>query len=227
VSGRKIAGLGAGAVGNAEVLVGNFLFDFDAGIMSKALRVSNEKFRDKIRESMQEYITTTKKELGRIPDIETVKQTYIRRCKDTLGERLEIGTFTDSELRTLEKTEARLDSVSWLSQEGALIRSGIKIHSDVWLYQTNYSTPGAQVYATLRVKEDRIDDVSLSGDFQFHPESKLREFENFLLNRKLSNAGLLAAIESFYQAEGIHSPGLQAQDWVRALLMHKAPEYRV
>ena len=62
VSGKKIGGTGAAAIGNAEVLVGSFLFDFNFELMSKVLKVPDEKFRDKIFHSLQEYMTTMKLE---------------------------------------------------------------------------------------------------------------------------------------------------------------------
>jgi len=41
--------------------------DFNYEIMSKILKVPDEKFRDKIFKTMEENVTTMKKELGTIP----------------------------------------------------------------------------------------------------------------------------------------------------------------
>ncbi|RMD95255.1 MAG: lipoate--protein ligase family protein, partial [Calditrichaeota bacterium] len=51
VAGRKIGGTGAAAIGNAEVVVGSLMFDFDTELMAKVLKVPSEKFRDKVYQS--------------------------------------------------------------------------------------------------------------------------------------------------------------------------------
>ncbi len=221
VAGRKIGGMGAAAIGGAEVMVGSFLFDFDFAVMSKVLKVPNEKFRDKAHLSMQTYLTTMKKELGEAPDREKVKEIYIQECEKTLGEPLQAGSFTAEELEIMEKLDTQFASDSWLDQKGGLSRTGLKIHSDVWLYETNYKAVGGLIRTTLRVRNNHIDDVSLSGDFVFHPHSELGQFTKLLLDQQLTYESLFSVIEKFYSEKGIQTPGVQTADWVEALLMHK------
>jgi lipoate-protein ligase A len=47
-TGRKIAGEGGGNIGECMVFVGGVLLDFDYQVMSRILRVTDEKFRDKV-----------------------------------------------------------------------------------------------------------------------------------------------------------------------------------
>ena len=51
--GRKIAGTGAAEIGDCIVLVGNLIADFDYQTMVRVLRVPDEKYRDKVFQSMQ------------------------------------------------------------------------------------------------------------------------------------------------------------------------------
>jgi lipoate-protein ligase A len=51
VAGRKIGGTGAASIGEATVMVGSFMFDFDTETMSRCLKVPSEKFRDKLKAS--------------------------------------------------------------------------------------------------------------------------------------------------------------------------------
>jgi len=221
VAGRKIGGMGAAAIGSAEVMVGSFLFDFDFAVMSRALKVPNEKFRDKAYLSLLEYLTTMKKELGKTPDRGKVREIYIQECEKTLGEPLQDGSFTAEELEIMENLDTKFASDSWLDQKGGLSRAGLKIHSDVWLYETNYKAAGGLIRATLRVRNNRIDDISVSGDFAFHPHSELGQFTKLLLDQQLNYESLFAIIEKFYNEKGIQTPGVQTADWVEALLMHK------
>lgn len=221
VDGKKIGGLGAGAIGNAEVMVGNFLLDFDFERMSKALKIPNENVRNEFHRGMQQYVTTVTKELGRIPDRDEIKQIYMRMCEEMLGESLANGSLTEAEIQIMEQLNAQFVSDSWLNEKGGLKRPGVKIQSDVWLYEINHKTDGAMIHAMLRVHNNHIDHISLSGDFASDLQSKLGQFEKCLLQKELSYSTLLGTVESFFKNEKINTHGIRNEDWVQALLMHK------
>ena len=52
------------------MLVGSLMFDFNSELMARVLKVPSEKMRDKVYQSLQEYMTTMTRELGRLPDRE-------------------------------------------------------------------------------------------------------------------------------------------------------------
>ncbi|MFQ5706715.1 MAG: biotin/lipoate A/B protein ligase family protein [bacterium] len=218
VRNKKIGGTGAGALGNAEVVVGSLMFDFDFELMARVLVVPNEKFRDKIYQSLQEYMTTMKKELGAVPSLEMVKDLYIEQCEALLGEKLVQGTFTERELAAMEQLNAKFTSSEWLFQKGGLNRHGVKIHNDVWLYETKFKARGGMIRATVRSRNNLIDDISLSGDFTFHPQSQLRALEKTLVNTEISSARLAETVHNFYQTAGVQSPGVEPEDWVEVIL---------
>ncbi|PIW11573.1 MAG: hypothetical protein COW35_06230, partial [Candidatus Infernicultor aquiphilus] len=58
---------------------------FDYQVMSRVLKVPEEKFRDKIYKSMQENLTTMKKELGEIPPREEIKSVLIEKFEKLFG----------------------------------------------------------------------------------------------------------------------------------------------
>ena len=73
VDGRKISGNGAGMHESASILVGNFIMDLNYPLMARVLRVPDEKFRDKMAKSMEQWVTTLKRELGESPPPERIK----------------------------------------------------------------------------------------------------------------------------------------------------------
>jgi lipoate-protein ligase A len=83
--GRKIAGTGAATIGDYVILVGNLIADFDYQTMARVLRVPDEKFRDKVFKSIQENLTTLKRELGRLPTWDEMAGPLIRRFESVLG----------------------------------------------------------------------------------------------------------------------------------------------
>ncbi len=66
-NGRKISGTGAAQIDDMLILVGNFIQDFNYEMMSRVLRVPDEKFRDKVHKTMYENLTTFLRETGENP----------------------------------------------------------------------------------------------------------------------------------------------------------------
>ena len=57
----RIAGIGGGRVGDAMVVVGNLLLDFDYSLMSNVWKVPNQHFRNLALETMEERVGTLNK----------------------------------------------------------------------------------------------------------------------------------------------------------------------
>jgi len=130
VNGRKICGTGAATIGNAEVVVGSFMFHFDKETMSKVLRVSSEKMRDKVFQSLQQYMTTIEELLGYQPSRDLVKQIYLEKAAKLLDAEIHPAEWTAEEEAQACEVDARFQSEEWLNQRGGLRQTGIKIHQD-------------------------------------------------------------------------------------------------
>jgi lipoate-protein ligase A len=129
-SARKIAGEGGGNIGDCMVFVGGILLDFDYQAMSRILKVPDEKFRDKVYKTMEENLTTMKRELGVIPSREEV----VSVLKEKFEKR--VGQFTPASLNS-EILEKMKQIESWMTSEEFLLRKtpripgGVKIKEGV------------------------------------------------------------------------------------------------
>ncbi len=218
---KKISGTGAGRVGDASVVVGNIIFDFNYGEMSRVLHLSSERFRDKVHDSMQLYVTTLRRELDHVPDREGIKEILIEEFEELLGARLERGDLTPDEQRMLAKLDKKFTDPKWLYEKGGKVNDWVKISTDVFVAECNYETPGGRIRIILRRKNDTIDDIVISGDFNFQPKEELQHLEDQLAGQSLEAGLLLGAIESFYSEKGIQSPGVSPEDLVRAILQNR------
>ncbi|MCI0613556.1 hypothetical protein L0244_11270, partial [bacterium] len=126
-----------------------------------------------------------------------------------------------TEIQIMKQLNTQFASDSWLNEKGGLRRAGLKIHSDVWLYETNYKTDGGMIGATLRIRNNCIDHVSFSGEFNSELQLRLKQFENCFLQKELNYSSLLGIVENFFENEKINTSGIRSEDWVQALLMHK------
>lgn len=219
--GRKIAGTGAAEIGECIVLVGNLIADFDYQTMVRVLRVPDEKYRDKVFQSMQENLTTLKRETGRLPTWDEMAEPLIRRFESVLGplEEAELPQAVRDQAEALKPT---LMSEEWLYKKRR--RSAgrdVKIASGVNVVQRLHKAPGGLIRATLEVTEGRLTFVSLSGDFFCYPQDAIGELEAALEGTALQEVENV--LEGFYARAGsdgkaeIETPGVAVADWLQVL----------
>lgn len=217
VAGRKIGGTGAMAAGEAEVLVGSLMFDFNSELMARVLKVSSEKMRDKVFQSLQEYMTTLARELGAPPDRAAVTAIYLERCAAELGATIVPGALSAREEALARELDDRFAGDEWRYQKGGLRQSGVKIHEDVRVVEGAHKAPGGLVRVTARLRAGRIDDISLSGDFTIFPALAVGALEQALRGIPTEPEALGAALREAYRAIQIQSPGLTPDDLAAAV----------
>jgi lipoate-protein ligase A len=214
--GRKISGNGAGEIGDYTILVGNLIADFDYETMVRVLRVPDAKFRDKVFKSLRENLTTLDRELGGIPVWEAMTTTLIRNFEAVLGPLTPaaLPEAVPAKVAELTKTHATED---WLLKPGQRFREGrrVKIAEGVEVSQRVFKAPGGLIRATVETQQGRIVAVGLSGDFFFYPATKLADLERALAGAEL--AAIQGAIDEFYRANDVESPGVTPHDLAAAL----------
>jgi len=218
VGDRKIGGTGIAAIGQAMVVAGSLMFDFDAETMASALKVSSEKMRDKICQSLREYMTTVRRELGEPPPRDEVKAILVSKLADTLGADLQPGELTSDERRTVRSLNRRFSSSRWLRQKGGLPRRSVTIGAGVRVAEAEHKAPGGLIRVTARLRDGAIDDLALSGDFTFHPAPLLGRLEAHLRGRRLDYEELAGAVSEFYSTSQVQAPGLAPEDIARAIV---------
>ncbi len=218
VAGKKIGGTGAAQLGDAEVLVGSLMFTFDKATMARVLKVSSEKMRDKVFESLEQYMTTLAEQLGAEPDRQAVRDVYVARAAAVLGRDIEPGQPTDAELELARKLDEQFVSQEWLHQKGALRRSGLKIQEDVYVVEGAFKAPGGLIRAIARVRDARIEGLEFSGDFTLLPAGALQALQAATTGSPLTPEALTDRLAATYRRLAITSPGVTPQDFAAAVL---------
>lgn len=217
VGGKKIGGTGAAQIGDALVLVGSLMLDFDKATMARVLKVPSEKMRDKVFESLEQYMTTLKEQLGQAPHRQTVKSLYLQQASETLGAPIVASALSEAETAWAARLDATFVSDEWLLQKGGLRPQGVKIQEDVQVGEAAFKAPGGLVRATVRTRGGLIDDLVLSGDFTLLPASALGEIETGLRGEPCSLGPLTAKVQAIYEALGVQAPGLEPQHLATAI----------
>jgi len=215
-AGRKISGNGAAEIGDFAILVGNLIAGFDYETMVRGLRVPDAKFRDKVFKSLRENLTTLDRELGRVPAWGTITAALVHNYESVLGP-LSPATLPERVRVKMAELAQTHTTEEWLLKPGKRSRIGrrIRIAEGVEVVQRVHKAPGGLIRAIVETRQAQIVAVGLSGDFFFYPAEKLADLEQMLAGVELREAQ--SAIESFYRANRIESPGVTPHDLVAAL----------
>ena len=219
VDGRKIGGTGAAQIGAATVMVGSFLMDFDTATMARCLKVPSEKFRDKLRQTLDDYMTTMVRELGTVPDRAEIKRLFLRHCGEVLGVTPVTDQPTEAEWRAIETAEAELADPEFIDvQHRKQVALGVKIAADTHLTEAARKAPGGLLRVTLLERQGRIADLVLSGDFTCLPPEGVDALACRLIGVSLSPEALETAVAAAMADLGLDMPGVTAADLAQTVM---------
>jgi lipoate-protein ligase A len=215
--GRKIAGEGGGNIGDCMVFVGGILLDFNYKAMSRILKVPDEKFRDKVFKTMEENVTTMRKELGTVPPREEVVKVLKESFEKRIGP-LKEASLTPEIIKKMKELESWMTSEEFLHQKTPRIPAGVKIREGVEVLYGLHKAKGGLIRTAEEVAEGRIEDIAISGDFQFYPKEGLLGLEGSLEKVSLDEEKIIERVETFYEEKGVESPGVESKDFATTIL---------
>jgi len=219
-NGRKVSGNGAAEIEGMWILVGNFIMDFNYEMMSKTLRVPDEKFRDKVFKTLQDNLSTMKRETGAIPATEALMLDLAKRYEPLLGEMEIVREVDDELLKKADELLAVMHTREWLhSNDSRRPRADqVKIREGVYVIQNMVKAPGGLIRVTAVNEDGKLKDVHLSGDFFFYPAESLPALEKSLHGVSADVATVAQVIEDFYAQNKVESPGVQPIDFAKILV---------
>ena len=214
--GKKVAGEGGGNIGDCMVFVGGILLDFDYQAMSKILKVPDEKFRDKIYKTMEENLTTMKKELGKIPLREEVIAVLKEKFEKMVG-KLTPASLNPDIFAKMKQIESWMTSEEFLLKKTPKVPVGVKIKEGVEVFYGLHKAKGGLIRTAEEIAQGRIQDITISGDFTFFPKESLDGLEGSLEKTPLEEDRIIERVETFYEEKGIESPGVESKDFATTI----------
>jgi lipoate-protein ligase A len=216
-NGRKISGNGAAEINNMVVLVGNFILDFNYKMMSRVLPIPDEKFRDKIYKTLQENLTTIKRERGQIPEISDLTQRLVSRLEPLVGS---VKFYTQAGEDLLKMADQLADEMltpEWLMAND--IRkppiTQIKIREGVSMINRTVKLPGGLVRISAVNQDNHIHDIHISGDFFLFPQESLPDLENSLEGVPYQVEKIEQVLLNYFQLHAIQAPGISPSELAR------------
>ncbi len=215
--GKKIAGEGGGDIGECMVFVGGILLDFNYEIMSKILKVPDEKFRDKIFKTMEENVTTMKRELGAMPPRSEVVRVLRDQFEKKVG-KLESGSLSPEIVSKMRELEVWMTSDDFLYKKTPKILKGVKIREGVEIFYGLHKAKGGLIRTAEEISKNKIEDITISGDFSFYPKEQLGGVERALVGAPLDESQIVEKVDAYYEKKGIESPGVESKDFATTIL---------
>jgi len=218
--GRKIAGLGGADIDDSMVFVGSLIMDFDFDAMAHAIKVPDEKFRDKVFKTMEENVTTMRKELDRLPPREELTALLQKRYEGILGKMTPLD-LSDDVVAKMAELAVWFDSPEFKYRKTPKVPSGVKIREGVEILYGMYKAKGGLIRTQQEVVEGRIADIGISGDFTLLPKRELAGLEASLADTEREESEIVSAVAGFYEESSIQTPGVEPKDVSKAVMEAK------
>jgi lipoate-protein ligase A len=212
--GRKLGATAAAEIGEAVVIAGSFLFDFDRETMARALRVPDDTFRDLLRRSLVEHMATMRDLLPVPPAREQVKERFLGHVAATFAVEPAEDRPTASETAAIDAAFARHADTAWTHRHGRkLVTGGVKIAEGVHLTEGERRTAGGRVRVRLVEQDGRIRDLALTGEVTCLPADGLARLAMRLTGLALDPpAEIEAEVARAVGALGLDLPGISASE---------------
>lgn len=217
---RKIAGEGAGDIGPCIVFVGGILLDFNYDTMARVLKVPDEKFRDKIHKSMKEHVTSIYRETGSRPSRAEVRKVLVEKFTPLLGH-LEKAEYTPVLQAKNAEITAKMTTEAFLFKRTMKQPGQVRIRSGVEFVMGMHKAPGGLIRTASEIKENLIEDVTISGDFTLLPIEGLPRIEDGIKGAKRTKGEVGNRIDRVISEEGLELPGVSVEDMLLALKIKK------
>ena len=159
----RIAGIGGGRVGDAMVVVGNLLLDFDYTLMSSVWKVPNQHFRNLALETMEERVGTLNK-LGCDHTSESLETYLAEAFVESLERPVNEAQFEKEEIQAGRNTASDLASLAFLSLHHPPVRSvkpmkSIKISANVYIHHIHLRFEGQEMDVSVRADKGIVTDL--------------------------------------------------------------------
>ena len=217
VQNRKISGTGAGEIGDCIVFVGNLILDFDYETMAQVLKIPDEKFRDKVRKTIEDNLSTIRRELG----VKQADQWDEGTLNLMMAEEFQklLGPMTPAEkddqlTNQMEALKLSMMRDDWLYRRGKRVDGRIvKVRSGLEVAQRVHKAAGGLIRAEYTVENGRFRDMAISGDYFCFPTDTVRRIESILEDQSVKR--VQPVITAFYEKGDFELPGVEIEDWIQ------------
>jgi len=214
---RKISGTGAAEIGDSIVFVGNLILDFDYETMARVLKIPDEKFRDKVKKTIEENLSTIRRELG----AERADQWDENTLNNMLAEEFQklLGPMTPARkdnllIAKMQAMKSEMMRDDWLFHRGKRVGGRVvKVRSGLEVVQRMHKAAGGLIRAEFVVEDGCYKEVAISGDYFCFPKDTVSRLQSSIEDSPTKE--ILKVVTDFYQMGRFEWPGVEIEDWMQ------------
>jgi lipoate-protein ligase A len=98
------------------------------------------------------------------------------------------------------------------------IPNGVKIREGVEVLYGLHKAKGGLIRTAEEVSQEKIQDITISGDFTLYPKESLDRLEGSLKRVPLEEDEIIERLETLYEKEKVESPGVASKDFSQTIL---------
>lgn len=214
---RKISGTGVGEIGECIVFVGNLIIDFDYEAMARVLKIPDEKFRDKVKKTIKENLSTIRRELG-VEEADRWDEDSLNAIMAEEFAKL-TGPMTGGEMddalnAKMKELRVTMMNENWLLRRGKRVEGRIvKVKAGLEVVQQMHKATGGLLRSEFCVEDGHYKEVSISGDFFCFPRDATQLLASAIDGSPTCN--LRETVNSFCAGNNFEFPGVKPDDWVQ------------
>ena len=178
ISGKRIAGIGGGLIGEASVVVGNILNDFNYQAMAEIMNVPCDTFRQLALAAMHRRITTLSQERC-TTNWSQLSELLVGEYEQSFGRPVYLGKLSSQECNKATKLEKKMVSSNYLEQyrnsdfQQSKPLTRLKISGSTWIELVGVKQTNRLKYCVLMIKDDVIEEISTADeldDKKYYPD---------------------------------------------------------
>ncbi len=168
IAGQRVAGIGGGRIGHANVVVGNFLRGFDYDAMAAVIRAPCDEFRAIALSAMRQAIATISPDILHDQFWDEMPQILFEEYVNTLRRPLVWGELTAAEQARSDHYAQRLGDNNFLHQycrpdtvPDCIVR--LKVSGSTFVHLVRTDAQAETKFAVLQIRDDIIERVEFAA----------------------------------------------------------------
>ena len=219
VSDRRIGSADAAQIGEALAVACNLNSELDLAAMANCLQAPSDAFRDRLRQMMENSLTSVLHELHMMPQREEVIRIFLKECGDCLGAELFEDEPTEAEQSAIDEWKERLAEDAWtFGLDRTVAQMDAAATGETVPADATHVTEGGLVSVHLLERDGVIAELVLSGEFSCIPSEGLETLCHRMVGEHLDEAALAAEAERTLQDIGVQMPGIVPADIAAAIM---------
>lgn len=210
-SGKKISGQGAADIEDMFCFVGAILRTFNIGLMAQLLLVPDEKFRDKLYKTLEENVTSIENETAAVPEKDVVVSILEQEFSKLLGS-MEVKELPSEVINLANSLALEFTSDDILLTPTPKNSQALKVREGVEIRFGIHKSQGGLIRAETTVREGKIDELTLTGDFTFIPKNAFQPFVNSLIGSDFAFDSVCSSASQYFERNEVDMPGVDARD---------------